>query len=143
MLSVLACSDVVRSYDTVPTLSIPTTLSRLSAILYAANASLPAGNNAALLNGDAESYVSNALGCAIGPMRSPVYGLRPLVKDPGMTDARDVDLFFMGNRSAKHRTAEIDRIVRWTRLAPAFGARAAGGVSMKVSTQTLFDSWAF
>merc|ERR1719198_1052220 len=60
-----------------------------------------------------------------------------------MTDARDVDLFFMGNRDAKHRIAEIDRIVRWTRLAPAFGARAAGGASMKVSAETLFDSWAF
>ena len=94
----LGCSDVFRSYDTVPTLSTPTTLSRLTTILHTANVSLPEGNNTALLNGDAESYmyVTVALGCAVGVMRAPVRGLRPKIQDAGMSAARDVDLFFMG-----------------------------------------------
>jgi hypothetical protein len=143
MMKPLGCSDVVRSYDTVPTLSIATTLSRLSTIMRVANTSLPEGSNTALLNGDAESYVTNALGCAIGPMRAPLSGLRPKVFEDGMSEAREVDLFFMGNRHAKHRIAEIDRVVRWTRLAPAFGLRAEGGTVVAVSEEVLFDTWAF
>lgn len=143
MMGVLGCSDVVRSYDTVPTLSIPTTLSRLSAILKMANSSLPPGNNTAMLNGDAEGYVTNSLGCIIGPMRSPRHGLRPLVHETGMSTAREIDLFFMGNRQAKRRITEIDRIVHWTRLAPAFGARAVGGTAMEIDPLTLYDTWSF
>ena len=90
-MSTLGCSDVLRSYDTVPTLSIVTTLSRLSTIMSVANHSLPPGTNKALLNGDAESYVTNSLGCNVAAMRSPVYGLRPV--QFGNT-SRDVDLFF-------------------------------------------------
>ena len=139
----LGCSDVVRSYDTVPTLSIPTTLSRLAAILVAANASLPPGQGRALLNGDAESYVTASLGCAIGAMRSPLRGLRVPIKDVGMSATREVDLFFMGNRKAKYRLDEVDRIVRWGRIAAPFGARDPRGAEMEVDPQVLFDSWAF
>lgn len=33
--------------------------------------------------------------------------------------ARDIDLFFTGNRDAKHHLDKIDRIVQWSKLAPA------------------------
>lgn len=62
----------------------------------------------------------------------------------GMTAARDVDLFFMGNRKAKQRLDEVDRIVRWSRIAPPFGARAKGGSWIEQdASSTLLDSWAF
>ena len=72
-----------------------------------------------------------------------VSGLRPKIQDAGMSEARDVDLFFMGNRQAKHRLDEVDRIVRWGRLAPPFGARVAGGTDMKLDDQLLCDHWAY
>ena len=143
VMATLGCSDVFRSYDTVPTLSTPTTLSRLSTILHVANTSLPPGSNLAMLNGDAESLVTASLGCALGVMRSPLVGLRPKFQDAGMSEARDVDLFFMGNRKAKQRLDEIDRIVRWGRIAPPFGARAEGGTDLKMDPVLLCDSWAF
>lgn len=71
-------------------------------------------------------------------------GLRPKIKDDGMSEARDVDLFFMGNRQAKKRMDEVDRIVRWGRIAPPFGARAPGGAWIEQDTETtLMDSWLF
>jgi hypothetical protein len=143
VMGTLGCSDVFRSYDTTPTLSISTTLSRLSSILFVANTSLPPGKNDALLNGDAESLVSASLGCLIGVMRAPVSGLRPKIQDTGMSEARDVDLFFMGNREAKHRLDEVDRIVRWGRLAAPFGARVVGGTDMRLDQQLLCDHWAY
>lgn len=143
VMHTLGCSDVFRSYDTVPTLSTPTTLSRLSTILHVANTSLPPGSNQAMLNGDAESLVTASLGCALGVMRSPLVGLRPEFQDKGMSAARDVDLFFMGNRKAKQRLDEIDRIVRWGRIAPPFGARAEGGTDLEIDQALLCDSWAF
>lgn len=143
VMQTLGCSDVFRSYDTVPTLSTPTTLSRLSTILNVAKVSLPKGGNDAMLNGDAESLVSNALGCAIGVMRAPVSGLRPPIKDTGMSEPRDVDLFFMGNRQAKQRLDEVDRIVRWSRIAPPFGARAEGGADITMDQTLLCDAWTF
>ena len=87
VIPTLGCSDVLRSYDTVPTLSTPTTLSRLSTILHMANTTLPPGTNLAMLNGDAESIVTASLGCTLGVMRSPLVGLRPKFKDKGMSDA--------------------------------------------------------
>ena len=72
VMGTLGCSDVFRSYDTTPTLSIGTTLSRLTSILQVANTSLPPGKSDAMLNGDAESLVSASLGCLIGVMRAPV-----------------------------------------------------------------------
>ena len=143
VMGTLGCSDVFRSYDTTPTLSIGTTLSRLSSILQVANTSLPPGNNTALLNGDAESLVTASLGCLIGVMRSPVSGLRPKIQNKGMSEARDVDLFFMGNREAKHRQDEVDRIVRWGRLAAPFGARIPSGTDMRLDNQLLCDHWAY
>ena len=56
---------------------------------------------------------------------------------------RDVDLFFMGNRQAKKRLDEVDRIVRWGRIAPPFGARAEGGTEIAMDSTLLCDSWAF
>ena len=143
MMGVLGCSDIVRTYDTVPTLSIPITLSRLAMTFSAANKSLPPGTNKAMLNADAESYVGASMGALLGPMRSPRRGLRPKIKGAGMSEAREVDLFFMGNRDAKYRIDEIDRAVRWGRIAPPFGARAKGGADVKMSHTINWDSWAF
>jgi hypothetical protein len=118
-------------------------LATRSSILTVANTSLPKGGRQSLLNGDAESLVSASLGCLIGVMRAPLTGLRPKIRDAGMSEARDVDLFFAGNRQAKKRMDEVDRIVRWGRLAPPFGARAAAGTDMRRDGVPLCDHWAF
>ena len=86
-------------------------------------------------------YVVASLGCLMGVMRSPLTGYRPLTHDPGMSQPREVDLFFMGNREAKKRLDEVDRVVRWGRLAKPFGARAPGGADMKLDTNILLDAW--
>lgn len=57
-----AFSEVFRSYDVTPALSVPTTLDRLSCLL--------ASNDSGIINCEDELYIGAVLGCAVGVMRS-------------------------------------------------------------------------
>jgi hypothetical protein len=56
-----AFSEVLRSYDVTPALSVPTTLDRLCHLLTA---------ESGLINCEDELYIGAVLGCAVGVMRS-------------------------------------------------------------------------
>ena len=141
-MNVLGCSDVARVYDTAAALSVASTLSRLVAIHSMANTRLGGGTNQALVMSE-ESYAASALGSATATMRYPLEGLRPTHQEYGMSEEREVELFFGDARRSKFRIAEYDRVVLWSRIAPAFGARARGGTIINASAEILYDSWVF
>ena len=141
-MNMLGCSDVARIYDTASALSVASTLSRLVVIHSMAHTQLAGGTNEALVSAE-ESYAASALGCATASLRFPLEGLRPTHREYGMSAEREIELFFGDARRSKFRIAEYDRLVMWTRIAPAFGARARGGTIINASAEILYDSWVF
>ena len=125
---ILAHTDVYRTYDVTSILSLPTTLDRLAAMLQAAQGHPEVHG---LLNVEDEVYVAAVMGCTMGVLRHPLYGLRP---------TPDPDLFFNGPREPKRRMDEVVRAVRWQRIASPL---AAGSGSFKASSEILTDSWIF
>ena len=125
---ILAHTDVYRTYDVTSILSLPTTLDRVSEMLHGAQQQ-PALR--ALLNVEDEVYVAAAMGCTMGVLRHPLRGLRP---------APDLDLFCNGAREPKRRMDEVDRALRWHRIAPPF---PVGAGAFERSDEILTDSWTF
>ena len=125
---ILAHTDVYRTYDVTSILSLPTTLDHLAEMLHGAQGR---PDVQALLNVEDEVYVAAAMGCTMGVLRHPLSGLRP---------APDLDLFFNGARQAKRRIDEVERALRWQRIAPPF---TAGEESFQRSEEILIDSWTF
>jgi hypothetical protein len=126
-LEQLPFSDVFRAYDVTAHLSVATTLDRVAQLLsngYSGPAlELDADG---LLNCEDEPYLAAALGCAIGVMRHPLWLERP---------GEDYDPY----RVARKIDAVI-RAVRWQRIAPAFGVKAA---PVTLDEHRLTDSWTF
>lgn len=105
---IVAISEVFRSYDVTPHLSVPTTLDRLCYEIPRA---------IGYVNGEDEVYMSVALGCSFGIMRSTL-GAGKVNKVPYECD----------------KTDEAVASVRWQRAFPAF----TGG-SFTVSNEILSD----
>jgi hypothetical protein len=124
---ILARTDVYRTYDVTSILSLPTTLDRVAEMLRGAQGK----DGRALLNVEDEVYFAAAMGCTMGVLRHPLYGLRP---------APDMDLFLNGSRQAKRRMDEVVRAVRWQRIAAPY---PVGTGTIHVSDEVLTDSWTF
>jgi len=108
----LSYSDVYRIYDVLEELTTATTLDRVAGLLqhaYSRNTNGPAMN---LINGEDALYLNAALGLTSGVMR---YGI---VWGGG-------------------RMAEVSRMLRWQRIAPAYRADA---YPVNISTEYLEDS---
>jgi len=120
---IAAFSDVFRTYDVTPQLSIPTTIDRVSQILLAVK---PPLGGKGLLNCEDEPYIAAAMGCAMGIMRHP----------------RSLQFEGLNNDPLRlsHAIDELRRAVRWQRIAPAFGA---GTAPIAMSGEVLSDSWTF
>ena len=106
----ISYSDVYRTYDYFHELATATTLERTAALLrvaYSKNTNGPAQN---LLNGEDNLYLNAALGMTSGVMRSR--------HDGPYGNA------FQQSRPLRHCMAEIGRMLRWQRIAPAFRADA-------------------
>ena len=127
-MEILRNTDVYRSYDVTSILSLPTTLDRAAELLRGA-----AGHPEirSLLNVEDEVYVAAVLGCTMGVMRHPLYGLRP---------DNDADLFFNGPRKAKRRMDEVVRALRWQRIAMPY---PCGVGTFRSSEEILRDGWIF
>lgn len=122
-LAILRFSDVLRTYDVTPQLSVATTLDRVATLLR--DGMVEPGARG-LLNCEDEPYLGAALGCAIGIMRHI-----DMLPRPGMNyDPAHVRL----------RMDEVVRAIRWQRLAPAFGV---GNTVTTWSELVLWDSWTF
>jgi hypothetical protein len=127
-IEILRHTDVYRTYDVTSILSLPTTLDRVAEMLKGAEGDSEVRG---LLNVEDEVYVAAALGCTMGIMRHPLTGLRP---------GDDIDLFFNGPRQVKKRMDEVVRAIHWQRIAPPF---SPGSGSVKLSDETLTDTWVF
>ncbi|MDR1464870.1 MAG: hypothetical protein LBJ11_06180, partial [Oscillospiraceae bacterium] len=122
----LGYSDVLRTYDVLHPLSIPTTLSRVSALLTHTPA--PAASAAGLINAEDEVTLCAALGLTMGIMRydaGDFYG----PQGDGLSDGPRAH--FHASRNPYRQLAEAVRAVRWQETAPAFpvslGTAAAAG----------------
>ena len=127
-VEILKKSDVYRTYDTTPLLSIATTLDRVAQLLNAVQGHQEVR---ALLNVEDEVYIAAVLGCTMGIMRFPLSGLRP---------DGDVDLFFAGPRNAKKRMDEVVRAIHWQRIAAPY---SAGAGFVRLGSETFTDTWSF
>ena len=122
-LEMLSFSDVVRSYDVTPHLSVATTIDRVTQLLMNAK---PESGVYGYINCEDEMYLGAALGCTLGIMRSPMW-----------QDKKGVDY---DPRKVRARSGEVIRAVKWQRLAPAFGV---GQDKVVMSNEILTDSWLF
>ena len=138
---VLACTDVLRTYDTVRVFSIAEVLDRQAQLLkYAADHLPAAGGGAArrLFGGSGEPSVSVALGGVLQPMRSNLRGVPPL--PPALLAYAGEG---PGSRHRQHREDEVERLARWGRLAPPFGVAEHGPEQVLLDAAVLEDSWLF
>jgi hypothetical protein len=115
-------SHVLRTYDITQQLSIPTTLDRVSQILY----ELSGSDAAVILNCEDEPYTGAVLGCALG-----------ILRHPGMIcpEGTNYDPFRF-----RYKVDEVLRAVRWHRIAPAW---SAGCGEILLDSVRLQDSWYF
>ena len=106
-------SQVLRSYDVISALSVPTTLDRLSVLLPLAKG---------LINGEDECYINAALGCSLGVMRSHY----------------DTEKIQEVGDDLAYRLDEVTAALRWQRIAPPFA-----GTDLACSKEILFDEQYF
>ena len=127
----LGYSDVLRTYDVHIPLSIPTTLSRVAALLrYPIK---PRPGCLGLINAEDEPYINAALGFAMGIMRY----------DPGLFysngEKEPVNAAFDGVRPLNYQLDEAARCVRWqARYAPAFSIAMGNST---ISKEQGMDAW--
>ncbi len=117
---VLPFSDCWRIYDWYDPLVVPQALDRTLCDLKLAEET---GSKAIVSTEDC-AYLGAGLGCAFGGMRG------------GWKTGHGV---FPDGQDNARRLREIDRAVRWARLAPAFGPTP--GYQVHWSDETLSDSW--
>ncbi|MCL2107051.1 MAG: hypothetical protein FWH26_08365 [Oscillospiraceae bacterium] len=129
----LSYSDVLRTYDVHLPLSVPTTLSRVAALLACPPGLRP--GCLGLINAEDEPYINAALGLSMGVMRFPAEQFCP----PGRPE--DPKTIFGGVRPVNLQLDEVARCVRWQEeYAPAFSI-AHGNTT--VSKQSNTDEWHF
>lgn len=118
--TITAFSDVFRSYDVTPHLSIPTTLDRLCGLMdnFEAN-----NKNNCIINCEDEMYIGAVFGCNLGIMRSSIcHPLNNNLSDPAFSHKR---------------IAEVIRAVRWQTCFAA--SKTLSEQKLKISDEVLFD----
>jgi len=127
----LGYSDVLRTYDVHIPLSIPTTLSRVAALLKYPPKMNP--GRLGLINAEDEPYINAALGFAMGIMRYDPGQFCPAgTKEP-------MDAAFNGVRPLNYQLDEAARCVRWqAEFAPAFSISLGNST---ISKEQGADAW--
>lgn len=117
--------DVFRTYDVEVVTSVPVTLQRTLRLLdYKTKP-----GNMGLINCEDEPLIAVGLGCVIGVMRHPIN--KPLPN--GLAD----HVFPTAARNLKARLDEVDRALKWHRLAEPFAVNH----DANISTEMLTDRW--
>ncbi len=111
-LTVMENCDVFRTYDAVPLLVTTVSLQRVYDILLQ-TAGKP--QYRALLNVQDDTNLAAALGCVVAVKRHPMINAR-------MYQGRDIHFQIAGDRHVENRLNEMDRFVRWQRIAPPMPA---------------------
>ena len=131
----LSYSDVLRTYDVTYPLSIPTTLSRVAALLCH-----PPEMNAdclGLINAEDELYLDAVLGLSMGVMRYDI-GENPPTSGPNI--AFGGTGHFPTTRPVRKQLDELCRAVRWQLEAPAFSVALGNSTASKAEN---CDRWRF
>jgi len=131
----LSYSDVLRIYDTTFPMSLPTTLSRVAALLEYPPAMEPGALG--LINAEDELYVCAALGLTMGVMR---YDMGGVELTGGGNESYGGTGPFPATRPARKQLDEVIRAANWQEIAPAFSI--AQGNS-HISKQRNVDRWKF
>lgn len=105
---VIEKSDVFRTYDVEVVTAVPVTLQRVSRLLK--HKTQP--GNMGLINCEDEPLIAVGLGCVIGVMRHPLNNPLP----NGLSD----HVFPYAARNLKARLDEVNRALKWHRLAAPF-----------------------
>lgn len=129
-LNVLKNSDVFRTYDAVPLLVSTVTMQRIHDILSQTTGK---PEYISLLNIQDDCNIAAALGCVVAVKRHPM-------NTPRLYEGRDYHLQIAGDRHVDKRLNEMDRFVRWQRLAAPM---AAGYGTYKASENFLTDKIRF
>lgn len=122
---VIEKSDLFRTYDVEVVTSIPVTLERVARLLKYKTEPGHLG----LINCEDEPLIAAGLGCVIGVMRHPLN--KPLPN--GLSD----HVFPYAGRNLKARLDEVNRALKWHRLAAPFAVNG----DAKFSDQQLTDVW--
>ena len=127
----LGYSDVLRTYDVHIPLSIPTTLSRVAALLrYPIK---PRPGCLGLINAEDEPYINAALGFSMGIMR---YDPRIFYSNG---EKEPTDAVFDGVRPLNYQLDEAARCIRWqAQYAPAFSIATGNSA---ISKEQDADAW--
>jgi hypothetical protein len=133
------CTDLFRTYDTVRVLSISEALDRQAKLIQAAVQLKLNGTGRRLFGGSGSPAVTGALGGSPQPMRSSVDGARipPLFQVQAGEGPH--------SRRRQHRQDEVERLVRWARIAPPYPLGVRGEIldSVAIDETALFDAWNF
>ncbi|WP_116106087.1 hypothetical protein [Lewinella sp. IMCC34191] len=129
-LDVMRNTDVFRTYDAAPLMVTTTTLQRVHDILVQT-----AGDETyrALLNIQDDPNAAAALGLLVAAKRHPML-------TPRMYKGKDFHLQIAGDRHVNLRLNEVDRFVRWQRIAPPM---PAGYGTYLYAPENLVDSIVF
>lgn len=117
--------DAFRTYDVEVITSVPVTLQRVAKLLPLKKSE----GNLGLVNCEDEPYIAVGLGCAIGVMRHPINGPLP----NGQLD----HVFPIHGRDLKSRMDEVNRALKWHRIAEPFGVDA----DANIDSETIEDCW--
>ena len=122
---VIELSDVFRTYDVEVVTAVPVTLQRVARLLQYKTQP----GNLGLINCEDEPLIAVGLGCVIGVMRHPLN--KPLPN--GLSD----HVFPKAGRNLKARLDEVNRALKWHRLAAPFAVND----DASFSEQHLTDIW--
>ena len=122
---VIEKSDVFRTYDVEVVTAVPVTLQRVSRLLKYKTQT----GNMGLINCEDEPLIAVGLGCVIGVMRHPLN--QPLPN--GLSD----HVFPYAARNLKARLDEVNRALKWHRLAAPFAVNN----DALFSDRQLTDMW--
>lgn len=130
MLRVLQNSDVFRTYDASPILMSVTTLRRTHDILKQTQGQ---PKYRSIINVQDDCNVAAGLGLLVASKRHPNFNERTL-------EGKDLHHQLSGKRHMQGRINEVERLGRWTRIAPAF---PAGEGTYEASDKELIDYYPF
>lgn len=116
----LAFADTWRIYDMIDTLMVNNAVERTTAYLELADEI----RSPAVISAEDCLYIAATLGCAMGVMRGP---------------GPQIAFQKIGNYT--NRLREVDRAVRWQRLAPAFSSTP--GFETRHSSDSITEHWYF
>lgn len=117
--------DAFRTYDVEVITAVPVTIQRIAKLLGYKHDK----DNQGLINCEDEPYIAAGLGCVIGVMRHPI--------NKDLPNGQSDHVFPATGRDLKSRLDEVNRLLKWHRIAAPFGVDN----DAKIDEKELTDRW--